>query len=425
MNALQHSEWAKALTLGLLGLLSTVAAHRTVAVYHDGLRTSVPELWLGEKTRSELGRYAYTISIGYVLAYALPFPLASGVMLISVICLGADVIGIRMNSVLASARVGFAFAVAVTAATDLFLHGVRQLPTPPGDLSLLWRPVLYGFPFLAALAAGYQHGTRWGVMATAGTAAVWAAFRVVLGHVGHTADPTLTAGLWALAVVGAVLLVIAFREVAESPPGTGFFEDKIRRIRRKGLILVPIAAVISLAASQGWLAGAPLQVAGIATDHRDAALAVALVSLVGFFPTQGMTGLVSGVWNQDGYPDWLLGAGYATANPAIAACGGAVLMMVELLSLTWVGKVMTRRPGVVSLGLATRDSMDTLAAVGFLAGGVIAAFATAGAAGAGAIVVAHAVNENHGRRITPTALPVVAYLGVAVVAGLARRAGWR
>ena len=51
-----------------------------------------------------------------------------------------------------------------------------------------------------------------------------------------------------------------------------------------------------------------------------------MFSSIGFVPLQGMTGLVSGVWNQHGYPDWFLGAGYLTPNPAIAAVAGAALM---------------------------------------------------------------------------------------------------
>jgi hypothetical protein len=131
-----------------------------------------------------------------------------------------------------------------------------------------------------------------------------------------------------------------------------------------------------------------------------------------------MTGLVSGVWNADGYPDWFLAAGYLTTNPWIAGIAGALLMAVELATLRGAAIVLTRRPGVPSLGHAARDAMDVMGATAMLAGAVLAAMATAGPLGAVAVVAAQRVNDAKGQPIMPIALPVFAYIGVAVCAGV-------
>ena len=82
----------------------------------------------------------------------------------------------------------------------------------------------------------------------------------------------------------------------------------------------------------------------MSSGHLEGAAVVAVFSSIGFVPLQGMTGLVSGVWNQHGYPDWFLGAGYLTPNRAIAAVAGAALMGVELLTLRRVAWLLTGAP---------------------------------------------------------------------------------
>jgi hypothetical protein len=136
-----------------------------------------------------------------------------------------------------------------------------------------------------------------------------------------------------------------------------------------------------------------------------------------------MTGLVSGIWNQDGYPDWFLGLGYVIGNPFGAAFAGAAAMGVELVSLRAVGRLLVTRPGVSDLGNAIRVSLDVLPSITVLAGGVFAAIAVAGPVGACVVVAAAYLNDLKGRPITPLAVPVFAYLLVAVVHGIGANLG--
>ena len=97
-------------------------------------------------------------------------------------------------------------------------------------------------------------------------------------------------------------LLAAFRNEPTDETDLAFFDENIRRIRAQLAHLLPIAALIAITASSGWVGGEPVQVALMSSSHLEGAAAVAVFSSIGFVPLQGMTGLVSGVWNQHGYP---------------------------------------------------------------------------------------------------------------------------
>jgi uncharacterized protein YhfT len=416
-------EVAKLAVIGVLGAASAAAAHRNVAIYHDGLRTSVLELESGERTRPDLAAYAYRISIGFVVAYALPFALASGILTIHMILLGTDVVGVRCRTLVAAAGGGLAWGLAVVAGVDLFVHGVARLPVATTGRELLWLPLVYSLPLLGVVAAAELHGFRGGVVAAAATLAVWAVAHAVLRAAFPASATVFGSGLVALVVVVLALAVLALRERAEDAADPAFFEENIRRARRGWPYLLPIAALIAVTASSGWIAGEPVQLALLGSNHREGAAVVAVFSAIGFLPLQGMTGLVSGVWNQDGYPDWLLGAGYVISNPVLAGAAGAGLMAVELGTLRPVARLLTTRPGITSLGNAARGALDVVPALAMLAGGVLAATAVAGPVGAFVVIGASALNDARGRPVMPLAAPVFGYVAVLVGTGVAHELG--
>jgi hypothetical protein len=413
----------KPVAIGALGCLSTVASNRRIAIYHDGLRTVVSEVEAGTKTRRELAAYAYSISMSFIVGAALPYALATGIIVIHMVCLGGDIIGSRLRQSWLAGLAGFCYAAVMTVAVDLFVSALHHLPPAAPDVHLLFLPLGYTFPLLAAVAAAAQFGPRWGAIAVAATLGTWWAAYEALRALGVAQHGPYASGIIALGVVSAALVVAAFRSGRSEGTDTSFFEPHIRRIQHNWMFLVPIAALISALASQHWLAGEPAQAALLNLHQAPAAAAIAFFSFAGFIPLQGMTGLVSGVWNQDGYPDWLLGAGYLISNPVAAAAAGAGLMGAELLSLRAVGRLLTSRPGMTGLGNAMRDALDLLPNLAVLAGGVWAAIAVAGPPGAAVVVGAYYLNDVKGRPVTPLAVPVFAYLLVAVVSGLGLRLG--
>jgi hypothetical protein len=150
-----------------------------------------------------------------------------------------------------------------------------------------------------------------------------------------------------------------------------------------------------------------------------AAAAIAFFSMVGFVPMIAISGLLSGVWNQDGYPDWYLGAGYLLPNPILAGLAGLALIVAELGSLHAVGRLLNTRPGIHGFGSAVRDALDSVPTLTILAGGVVASIGLAGPFGAVVVVGSYTLNESKGRPVMPIAVPVFAFLAVT----LAVRAG--
>jgi hypothetical protein len=411
-------EIAKPLLIGLLGCVSTIASHRRVAIYHDGLRTVVAELEAGTKTRREVAKYAYSLSFPFVVGAALPYALATGIIVIHMVCLGGDVIGSRVNTSRLAGLLGFLYAGVMTLVVDLFVLGMQHLPLGQANLHLLWLPLAYTFPLLGAIAAGQMWGVKWGAVGIVLTLAVWWPLHLATRAVGFDKHGPYDSGAVTLLLATLVLFVVAYRSVRTEGTDLSFFEPHIKRIHRNWPFLIVIAALISLIASYHWMAGEPVQTALLGDGLAPAAAAVAFFSTIGFIQLQGMTGLVSGVWNQDGYPDWFLGLGYVIGNPFGAAIAGAAAMGVELFSLRAVGRLLTTRPAVSDLGNAIRDSLDVLPSLAILAGGVMAAVATAGVPGACAVIAAAYVNDVKGRPVTPLAVPVFAYLFVALVHGV-------
>jgi hypothetical protein len=415
--------YTKFALFAFMAMGAAIMVNRTIAVYHDGFRTTVMSLWSGEKTREELARYSYTIGVGFIVAYALPFALATGIIMIHMIMLGCDVIGIRFERTRTAAAVGFAYGLFVSVGVHVAASGIHDLDVVPPGIELLWMPLAYAIPLLGVVAAARQFGMRWGIAVAVITLAIWHVAKALLDAGGHEASSTFTASLIALAAVTAGHLVVASRQRGETEVNLDMFADKIQRVRRNWPWLLAMAASISVAASQGWLGGEPLQVVMVDLDEYHLAAAIAVFSVIGYLPVQGMTGLVSGVWNQDGYPDWFLAVGFVVRNPIGAAVCGAALMAVELLSLRRVAWILTRRPGVTEFGHAARDAMEIVPTFALLAGATSAAIAAGGPSGAFVVVGTYALNEMKGRPVPPVAVSVIAYLGVAIFVGVAHAIG--
>jgi Protein of unknown function len=411
---------AKAIGMALLAVAATIAAHAGAAVYQDGLRTSIPELWQGGRDRQTLARFAWTINIGFIVAYALPYSLATGIIVIHIILLGADVIGLRFERRTSAVLVAAAFGLAATIATDVAVSALRAVDPFQGALAQVFAPMAYTFPLLAAVAIASVYGLRWGVAAAVATAVAWRVADAAM-HGGGLAAPVTTAGGGlALLVMTAVLGIATVVDRAPPVADLSMYDTGARRIVRAWPLLVVPPVLIAVLAAQGWLAGEPLQLALLALDEPGAAAAVALFSTLAFVPMIAMSGLLSGVWNQDGYPDWYLAVGYLAArNPVVAALGGLVLIAIEIASLRRVGAFLNTHPRIHTAGSAARDALDTIPTYSVLAGAVGASAGLAGPLGPCVVVGAYALNDAKGRPVMPLAVPMFAFLAVVVGVRLA------
>jgi hypothetical protein len=414
---------AAVLVFGLLAATSALAVHKTAAVYHDGLRTSVPELWVNERPRVDLAKYSYAIGIGFVLAYALPYSLATGIMVIHIILLSSDVLGLWFQRTWTVLAASFAFGAVATVGIAAAAFGLGQLPHYEGALQSMFAPVAATFPFLVAVAIAHQFGVRWGALAAALTLGAWRLLETAM-HGSHS-RLSVESGALTLGLMTLVLVATAFTGPRNPAMGDELYGEGVKRIRRHWPFLVLPPVLITLAASQGWLAGEPLQLVLLAVGSPEAAASVALFSVVAFVPLIAMSSTVSGVWNQDGYPDWYLGAGYLVREPVGAVATGLALVAVELGSLRRVMQQLMTRPRLHAVGSAARDALDVVPAVSILAGAVMAAAGLTGPVGAGIVVVMYAFNEAKGRPIMPMAVPVFGFLSVALTSDALQALGVR
>lgn len=410
---------AKALILGLLGATAALAVHAGAAVYQDGLRTSVPELWQGGRDRRALAAFSYAISIGFIVAYALPYSLATGIVIIHIILLEIDTIGLRFERRAAAVGIGFLYAAFVAIGIDLFVSFVRSTSGFATGIDQLFAPLAFTFPLLAPVAIANHFGPRWGAVSAVATVIIWRLVEIVAHGGGLVGPLTTDGGAVALVVVTAVAVVAALRRSAPPVADVAMYEPGIRRLRSRWPLLVVPPILIAIAASQGWLAGEPAQLVLLGVGSPQAAAAVAFFSMVGFVPMIAISGLLSGVWNQDGYPDWYLGAGYLLPNPVLAGLAGFAMIGAELGSLHAVGRLLNTRPGIHGFGSAVRDALDSVPSLTILAGGVVASSGLAGAFGAVVVIGSYTINESKGRPVMPIAVPVFAFLAVT----LAVRAG--
>ena len=408
----------KAALFGLLTALSALAAHRGAAVYHDGLRTSVPGLMAGTTTREELGRYASALSLGFVFGYAIPFTLVSGITTIWIVLLAGDVIGIRFARLPVATAVAFAWGVVASVAVDM-IWTLAILPLD-GFGDALFTPLAYGFLMVGPLTAVRLHGVRVGLLVALVQVVVWRAADQLAGSPDPLLAWTLTGGAVGLVVTTIVLLGLAWWKGPASEAMRDI-EAPIARIRHNWPLLVGPAALIAVVASQGWLAGDPFQVALVRLDAAPIAALAALWVAIAFFPLIAMTGVVSGVWNQAGYADWYLAAGFLGRHPLVAAGGAIAMVVIELVTFPFVARSVLSRPGIHMLATAARESMDDVAMFATVGGAVAAGWIVAGGLGISAVVGAVALNEARARPVLPAAAPLLGLL-LIVAAVTIRRA---
>lgn len=413
----------KAALMAALAVASVVAAHAGAAVYQDGLRTSVPELWQGGRDRRTLAAFAWTINIGFVVAYALPYSLATGIIVIHIVLLATDIIGLRFARLAVAVAAAAIFGAATTFTVDASVSLLRTIDPFAGALGELFAPLGWTFPLLAAVTIASVHGLRWGTLAAVATVVLWRAADIGLHGGGLATPPTTSGGAVALAAMTVILGVSTLRHRAPPVTDLAMFDAGTRRIARAWPLLVAPPVLIAVAAGQGWLAGEPLQLALLAIGDPLAAAVVACFSTLAFLPMIAMSGMLSGVWNQDGYPDWYLGVGYLARHPVLAALGGVALIAIEIVSLRRVGSFLNTHPQIHMVGSAARDALDTIPTYSVLAGAVIAANGLAGPLGIFVVIGAFALNDAKGRPVMPLATPVFAFLAVVVGVGLAGRLG--
>jgi hypothetical protein len=407
----------QALVFGAICALSALVANLGVSVYHDGLRALMPEYRRGEWSHQLIGRRAWDISIGFVLFFGLPFSLVTGVMVSHIVFLPGDIIGLAINS----RTLAIGIAALYGAAASLAIQGVyRLLAEMPVDfmqeLSLIVVPLVSLVGVMPVLVAAQQFGLKWGALG-----GVIAAVSMVVGARGDIQEFLTGFGPGGLALlVGTVYLagLSVRRRGTPLPDEAELFREQIGGLRKALPYLLVIGALSAVAAHFLWLAGEPAAALLVGSARTGDAAAVAFFSALGFMPLVVSLSVVSGAYTTQGYPDWVLAAGYVMPSPIAAGLAGAGVMALEVVGVKRWMYLLGRFPDFRELGASIRDSLTHITELGTLVGGFLAANAIWRGYGIVVVGLLYVLNEAADRPVMRLAVGPLGALATGLAVNL-------
>ncbi|HDL6986144.1 TPA: YhfT family protein [Yersinia enterocolitica] len=410
----------KIILFSLMGGDATFLANKSIAVYHDGLRPIMPEFMNGNMSRKELAGISFAISIGFITGFAMPITLATGIIVIHIVLLTADIIGVSLNNTKLAVLIGTVYGALITIALDGLIKGFSYLPVNFLDaLASVGDPIIYAFVAFPAIAVGYQFGKKAGLI----TIIIAFLARVVIERINPV---TIAGNEVALSPEGIAMLfgMICLLFFASRDKRHGeeiehsLFDDNIKRIRKNAIYLLPMAALITITAHYHWIAGEPIAAALLGKGQITSAAIVAIVQALAFMPLIITTAMISGVYGTNGWCDWFLGLGYLAPNPVVAGILGAGAMGGEITSLSRIGKAMNRFPSLKMSGDNIRTAMTQILEIALLVGGVNAANQIWPGTGIFVVVSLYILNEICGRPVMKLAAGPIAAIVVGILANI-------
>lgn len=402
-----------ALLTGMTALLS----HRSVAVFHDGIRPILPQLVEGNMSRREAGSIAFGLSVGFIASVGISFTLSTGLLNSWLLFLPTDIIGV------------LAIAWGILALTSLPAVNTALTSLPVnfiGSLGELSSPVISAFALFPLVAIFYQFGWK---------TAVVSAFIVLLTRL----IITRFTGLFPESIeifVGMILLIgiaIAQDLKAKTHLGGGgghsVFEERTQRIIKNLPMLAIVGGLISAVASMKIFGGSEVSIYTLAKAYapgitpeeslaliHQASLAEFMRGL-GFVPLIATTALATGVYAVAGFT-FVFVVGYLVPNPLLAGIIGAVVISLEVLMLRSIGKWLGRFPSVRNASDNIRNAMNLLMEYALLIGAIFASIKMAGYTGFTITTALYFLNEAIGRPVMKIAAPVVAVIIAGIVLNL-------
>lgn len=398
----------RAALLAAAAAIGAVVANRGWSAYHDGLRPLMPDIAKGQLPRRAAARTAWKISLGFVVWYALPFSLITGIMNSLILFLGADWIGIRYPRVVTAGVIGGVWGFASSLVLTGIHHELGALPRPlPHPLLLIAVPLFYLLPIMSVVAVTSAHGAKVGLP-------IAAAVLVLAAALAKTAGTTV--GVVSGSVMGTLFLVVlSFRTRAPMMPQPEEFQKNRAKLRRGLIPLIAIGGLVGYLASKFWIAGDPGAVMLLGLGHPVAAAVLSAFSWIGFLPLTTLTALSTAAYTTEGNPDGIPAVGYLIPVAPVAAIAGAGVMAAEVLSMGSFERLLARRPGLHAAGTSAREGMTVVLELAFLVGSVVSANAIWPGFGVLFVGAAWLMNELTGLRIPRVGVAASAAIVVGLV----------
>ncbi|SQB37044.1 Protein of uncharacterised function [Citrobacter koseri] len=116
------------LVVACLTGMTSLLAHRSAAVFHDGIRPILPQLIEGYMNRREAGSIAFGLSIGFVASVGISFTLKTGLLNAWLLFLPTDILGVLAINSLLAFGLGAAWGVLILTCLLPVNHLLTALP---------------------------------------------------------------------------------------------------------------------------------------------------------------------------------------------------------------------------------------------------------------------------------------------------------
>ncbi|MEV7111252.1 YhfT family protein [Streptomyces anulatus] len=414
---------AQQLTVIALCALTAFIAHMALAVFNDGVRPFLLDFIQGRTTRSATTAVSFGLSAGFIFGLGAPMALSTGVLNPWLLFLPTDILGMLSPKKWLAPILGGAWGAVVVfglngannIAHDLpvdFLTAMQQMSTP----------ILFLFTLFPVLAITKQFGRKWG-----GIAGVLELALVVMTM---KLWPNMFAGALAMAVGVLMLIGLAVskdlrqrradraagvvEEVGGDDPMASLFSASATRLRKYLPLFMLLGAGVCVLAQMHVFGGGEATSFLIAKGQYAEAAQVDFYRVFGFIPLIATTALASGAYGIAGFT-LVYPIGYLMPNPFLAAVVGALVFAVEVLALSWIGKVLGRLPSVRDSSEHLRSAIGDTLQLAILFGSLMAANAMGG--GLGILVVGglYLLNEAMGRPVVRMAAAPAAVIVGGIV----------
>ena len=405
--------------------MTALLAHKSAAVFHDGIRPILPQLIEGNMNRREAGSIAFGLSIGFVASVGISFTLKTGLLNSWLLFLPTDILGVLAFNGMMAFGLGAIWGVLILTCLLPVNHLLTALPVDVlGSLGELSSPVVSAFALFPLVAIFYQFGWKNSLFAAV---VVLMTRIIIVRYFPHLNPESIEIFVGMVMLLGiAITLDHRTRGERSDDDGQSVFEERTSRIIKNLPYIAIVGGLIAAVASMKIFAGSEVSIftlekayhAGLdpaqsQTLINQAALAEFMRGL-GFVPMIATTALATGVYAVAGFT-FVFAVGYLIANPLIAFVVGALVISAEVLLLRSIGKWLGRYPSVRNASDNIRNAMNMLMEMALLVGSIFAAIKMAGYTGFTIAAALYFLNESLGRPVQKMASPVVAVLITGIV----------
>ncbi|GAB2771922.1 YhfT family protein [Streptomyces daliensis] len=441
---------AQQLTVIVLCALTAFISHMALAVFNDGVRPFLLDFIQGRGTRSATTAVSFGLSAGFIFGLGAPMALSTGVLNPWLLFLPTDVLGLLSPKKWLAPLLGGAWGAVVVFGLDGANGLAHDLPvdflTAMQEMST---PILFLFTLFPVLAITRQFGKVRGAVA--------GVVELALVLLTMKLWPDMFAGALAMAV--GVLMLIGFAVVKDvrqrrldragllrsAAPGAGgggtgaegsaadaggtgasvpaedpmnsLFSASAARLRRYLPLFMVLGAGVCLLAQMHVFGGGEATSFLIAKGDYAGAAQVDFYRVFGFVPLIATTALASGAYGIAGFT-LVYPIGYLLPNPWLAVVVGALVFAVEVLALSYIGKVLGKLPSVRDSSEHLRSAISETLQLAILFGSLMAANTMGG--GLGILIVGglYLLNEAMGRVVVRMAAAPAAVLVGGVLLNL-------